>query len=603
MDEIKRENSAIEKVESIINQNKGQKEVTVSTEFEKNPAVTVENTTTVTVDKDKLKKQKLKRIKENAKAKKQRVNQKTEEVFDKKSRAVAEKQAKMQMKAQKIASKTALKKAKALEKAKLKQEKAEGKAYLKRVKAEQKHEHKLRESDRKERRGNNRRNRGIGGWLAAVISLGCSVLILGSLLTLSLFTDYMEFGKVNTNSANSQKAFYDFVGYVDNIETNMSKMFISQDGDGQQKILSDLAVQSSLADASLSSLPIMDESKYLTSKYINQVYDYSKYLNNRLIDGDKLTEEEMQNFKNLYEINKNLKQVLSSLSADLGESYDFSALAKNDTNDKIISQFKDIEESMMDYPEMIYDGPFSDGLLTKKAKGLSGEEINELKAKEIFTNLFKEYGVEKVEVKGTVENGAIICYNISADTKKNGEVYAQISKQGGKLIMFNAYRDCSGLEYSEEQCVALAEDFLQKQGLSSMQCVWAYSSGSTEYLNFAYTENGTIFYPDLIKVKVCRERGVVSGVDADGYYMNHAERKIETPKYSIGDAYEKASQKLDVLTYDISVIPTGGGNERLAYEFIGEYNGSTYYLYLDSNTLKQVEIYKVVETEQGRLLV
>ena len=61
MDEIKRENSAIEKVEGIVNKTKNGENITVSTEFEKNPAVTVENTTTLKIDKAELKKQKLKR--------------------------------------------------------------------------------------------------------------------------------------------------------------------------------------------------------------------------------------------------------------------------------------------------------------------------------------------------------------------------------------------------------------------------------------------------------------------------------------------------------------------------------------------------------------
>ena len=50
-------------------------------------------------------------------------------------------------------------------------------------------------------------------------------------------------------------------------------------------------------------------------------------------------------------------------------------------------------------------------------------------------------------------------------------------------------------------------------------------------------------------------------------------------------------------------IPLGNGNETLAYEFIGTFNDSTYYIYLDANTLKEVEIYKVVITEEGTLLI
>ena len=518
-------------------------------------------------------------------------------------RTVADKDASMRLKAEKNQEKARLKKLKAEKRAKLKSQRAEEKAYLKRVKADQKHEHKQKKGSRKERQRNQKRNRGVGGWIAAVVSLGCVTLVLSALLTVSLFTDYMEFGKVNTNSANSQRSFYDFVGYVDNMETNMSKFFVATDGQGQQKILTNLAVQSNLADAALAELPIMDESKYLTSKYINQVGDYAKYLNNRLIDGYSLTESELSSMKELYKINLNLKKVLSDLSSSINENYDFSALSKNDANDIIIAQFNDIEANAMEYPSMIYDGAFSDGLDVKRARGLVGEEITEMQAIEIYKGIFARYGIEKVEVTGMVENTGITCYNIVSQTKDNGEVYAQISKQGGKLILFNAYKECTGLNVGEEESVVIAEEFITSLGITNMTCVWSYTSGSTAYLNFAYDANGIIAYPDLIKVKVCRERGVVSGIDADEYYMNHVERTIEEPKYTLNDAYEKVSKELEIRTSAVAIIPTGGGNEKLVYEFIGDYNGESYYVYIDANTLKQADIFKVVNTEQGRLLI
>ena len=585
------DNPAVEKAEKIAN---GQNfETEVFTEFEKVDGVTVENQTTVKVDGEKLKRKK--REKER--------RQKSKEMQDKKERISAEKQAKIKLKAEKHAEKVKLKRAKAERLAEIKKAKAEEKAYLKRVKAEQKHEHRQNKAERRERRRDNKRNRGIGGWLAAVISLGCVTLVLGSLLAMSVFTDYMQFGKVNTNSATSQRSFYDFVGYVDNIETNMSKLFVSSDKEGQQKILGEIAVQSSLADSALSELPIMDESKYKTSKYINQVYDYAKYLNNRLIYGDSLTNEEISTLRELYKINLNLKNILSELSAKINQNYDFSALSKNDANDIIVSQFKDIEQSAMNYPEMIYDGPFSDGIQGKKPKAIEGEEITELKAIEIFNDIFGRYDVEDVEVEGMIENGEITCYNINSKTDLNGEVYAQISKVGGKLIMFNAYRDCNEQNYTEEQGVQIATEFLSSLGLTEMSCVWTYTSGSTQFLNFAYQKDGVSYYPDLVKVKVCMQRGVVSGIDADGYYMNHTQRDLSEPKYTLTQAEEKVSEEIEVRAKSLAVIPTGGGNEKLAYEFIGEGGGETYYIYIDANTLKEADIFKVVNTEQGRLLI
>ena len=63
------------------------------------------------------------------------------------------------------------------------------------------------------------------------------------------------------------------------------------------------------------------------------------------------------------------------------------------------------------------------------------------------------------------------------------------------------------------------------------------------------------------------------------------------------------SEEIEVRAKSLAVIPTGGGNEKLAYEFIGESEGETYYIYIDANTLKEADIFKVVNTEQGRLLI
>ena len=454
----------------------------------------------------------------------------------------------------------------------------------------------------RERRGRENRSRGVGGWLAAVISLGCSVLVLGSVLALSLFTDVLSFGKKDGGTEAAERAFYDLVGYVDNIETNMSKLFVASDSESQQKILGDLMVQSNLADSSLAALPVMDESKHYASKYINQVGDYAKYLNNRLIDQQTLTNEDMDRLVELYNVNTDLKEALTTLSAKVNEEYDFDLLKDNNANDLIISQFNDFEKGAVDYPEMIYDGAFSDGVNNKEVKGLSGEEIDETVAVEKFNEIFAEYGELDPSVMGMTENSEIICYNVTSMTE-GGEIYAQISKVGGKLVMFNAYRECGEVKLSEEECIGKAGEFLEKLGYKDMKCVWNYASGGTEHLNFAYTENGVVMYPDLVKLNVCMETGVVTGLDADNYYINHTDRLIGKAKHDMGEAFDKVNVKLDVQEERVTVIPLGNGRETLAYEFIGTYNGSIYYVYVDANTLKEVEIYKVVDTEQGRLLM
>ena len=522
-------------------------------------------------------------------AKKQALKNESKE--EKQKRLAAEKQAKLKIKAEKANKKAELRKAK-----------AERKAEMKRQKEENKHQREVKKAEMKERRGKDRRSRGVGGWLAAVISLGCSVLVLGSVLALSLFTDYIDFAKNKDVTANAERAYYDLVGYVDNMETNMSKLFVSSDAESQQRILGDLMVQSNLADSSLAALPITDESKYYTSKYINQVGDYAKYLNNRLIDEETLTNDDLDKLTELYNINVDLKTALTTLTSRINENYDFKLLKENNSSDLIISQFNEFEKGAVDYPEMIYDGAFSDGVNDKKVKGIDGEEVDEIQVVEKFKEIFADYEIEVANVTGMTENSNITCYNVDA-MSKDGEIFAQFSRKGGKLVIFNAYRECKEVKLSEDECVEAAGQFLEKLGFDGMKCVWKYSSNGTEHLNFAYTENGVIMYPDLVKVNVCMETGKITGMDADNYYINHTERVLGKAKFTLGDAFDKVSEKLDVSEERVAVIPLGNGNETLAYEFIGTFNDSTYYVYLDADTLKEVEIYKVVITEEGTLLI
>ena len=455
----------------------------------------------------------------------------------------------------------------------------------------------------REEKRKTRRSRGLGGWIATVVALSCTSLIFGSLLAFTLFSDRIQIGEPISTNPDAQRAYYDFVGYVDNMDTNMSKFFVSSDEEGRQKILGELAVQSNLADASLAQLPMKDESKYLTSKYINQVGDYAKYLNNRLIEGHTLTEEDYSGLKKLQTVNFNLKKSLNGLNLDMAEGYDFSTLTSGIDGDLITERFNDMEKSAKDYPEMIYDGPFSDGLDAVKPKGLNYEKVTENEAIARFNELFTFYEVQNVKVIGKSENGKIETFNVRGDIKEGGEAYAQFSLNGGKLVLFNAYRDCKNEVYGEEECLETAKKFLKSAGFENMTCVWEYSAGNIMHYNFVYEDGGVLVYPDMVKVNVCRETCRVSGVDADAYYMNHTERSYGNSIKREEEARAKLNENLEVTSVRSAVIPVGNGKEKPAYEYIATFDGETYYVYIDAETLKQADIFKVVETAEGKLLI
>ena len=483
------------------------------------------------------------------------------------------------------------------ERKRLKQEEKENKALLKREKAEELRREKLQKQTN---RAVNGKNKGYGGWLAAVISLGVATLILGGLLTYVVFSpvdDYMNY------SAQEERNFYDLVGYVDGIDNNLSKVIVSNDDTFKQELLQEVRLQSNMASESLSNLSIHDEEKYYTVKFINQVGDYSHYLSKKLNNGEKLTQKDYEVLTNMYEINKNLKNELNGLTSNIDENFNFSSIYEDKKDNLIISKFTDLESVASEYPHMIYDGAFSDGTENDKALALKGlKEIKKIEAEEIFKKVFASYGVKNVELTGETNDKVIKTYNFDADLQDGTVISATISKVGGKVINFNNFREAEEVKYTENDCLTIAEKFIKSLGIEGMKAVWTTEGASIDTFNFAYVKNGVVCYPDLIKVNVCRERGIVCSMEAKSYYLNHVNRDIEKATISEAQAKENVSNKIEIETSRLAVIPKNDA-EILAYEFTGKYNDETYYVYISAKTGKEIDIFKVVKTTEGNLIV
>lgn len=483
------------------------------------------------------------------------------------------------------------------ERKRLKQEEKESKALLKREKVEEKRRAKL---EKQTNRAVNGKNKGYGGWLAAVISLGVATLILGGLLTYVVFSpvdDYMNY------SAQEERNFYDLVGYVDGIDNNLSKVIVSNDDTFKQELLQEVRLQSNMASESLSNLSIHDEEKYYTVKFINQVGDYSHYLSKKLNNGEKLTQKDYEVLTNMYEINKNLKNELNGLTSNIDENFNFSSIYEDKKDNLIISKFTDLESVASEYPHMIYDGAFSDGTENNEALALKGlKEIKKIEAEEIFKKVFASYGVKNVELTGETNDKVIKTYNFDADLQDGTVISATISKIGGKIINFNNFREAEEVKYTENDCLSIAEKFIKSLGIEGMKAVWTTEGASIDTFNFAYVKNGVVCYPDLIKVNVCRERGIVCSMEAKSYYLNHVNRDIEKATINEAQAKENVSNKIEVETSRLAVIPKND-SEVLAYEFTGKYNDETYYVYISAKTGKEIDIFKVVKTTEGNLIV
>ncbi len=458
-----------------------------------------------------------------------------------------------------------------------------------------KREEKARKTEQKRR--DKEQNRGRGGYIAAIISLGIATLVLSSVLT---FTFLMPTESDNTLEASYHRSFYDAVEQVNNMDLNLSKVLATKDKATIQGYLLDLAVNSELAENDIGELPLHDENKYYTTKLINQIGDFAKYLNKKLANGESLLDSDLNALKRLYEANASLKDTLYKSMSNMDEDFSFASM-EDDGDNILLQNLNELQNLSVEYPELIYDGPFSDGLDKKEIKGLKNTPVTQADAKDKFIRIFASYGVTDVTLEGESQ-GVIECYNVSG-TVKEENLYAEFSKMGGELIMFDYQGSCGEVNYMEDSAREKAEEFLASLGLKNMKAVWSNLGDNVYTFNFAFEQDEVVVYSDLIKVRVCAETNMVIGLEASTYYTNHTERVISTPKISEKEAKENVLEGLEIQNERIALIPIGNSSEKLCYEFEGEMNGETFYVYIDALNGRQVEMFKVIQSSDGSLLM
>ena len=379
-----------------------------------------------------------------------------------------------------------------------------------------------------------------------------------------------------------EASYYEAMDNMTDVERKLGKVAALSKPKLQQEFLYDIWRQCGVAVTCLSGMAEESEQMEAVINFLNKTGDYCYYLS-RKAETDPTTEKERNNLLKFKRIMRELNASLNAVrdKTETSEGIDASVLSDMSAVGEAIKNSSDV-----DYPELIYDGPFSDGLKKRDAVFLAGkEEINEERSLEMLKTYFQD--AEMAEKVG--ESNSTIPAYIYSFTSGGIKGTAQISKAGGYLVEYAAYEKTVDPEYTVDECVAAAKLFLKKVGYEDMECVWTYNSDSVVYLNFAYDLNGTICYPDLIKLKVSAQTGRVLGLEAQNYMYNHKERTPVTEKARI-----VVSDKISVEQTRECVIPTEWGTEIFCMEVKGTCEGDVYYVYYDLQTGEETEAFVVV---------
>lgn len=445
-----------------------------------------------------------------------------------------------------------------------------------------------------------------------IIGIILAVVIVGAIIYYA-FQETRKYVIASENKYNM--AFFELVDYVQNVETYLAKALISTTPEHGAETLTNVWREASVAQSCLSQLPINSHELENTSKFLNQVSDYSYSLSRKNISGQGLSQEDLKNIKELHTYSLELENTLNQLSTDLnngrikwGELKDegtkaFATQVSSITKDS----FSNLEENFHEYSGLIYDGAFSEHITSSEKKGLTGEDIDEEKAKEIVKTFYGEEKIKNIDSNGFYENAEIPSFDFNVKMKENDNTATiSISKKGGHVIFANYNKTVSTEIISQEKANEIAKDFLDKHGYTNMKETYYLKQNGIVTINYAYTQNNTnnqqvTIYPDLIKVKVALDDGSVLGIETSGYLNSHTTREISTDIISKEKAKDVLNKDLQIESENLAIIPTKWNTEVLCWEFKGKVEDNEFLVYINAKTGKEEDILIIVNTPDGTL--
>lgn len=429
-----------------------------------------------------------------------------------------------------------------------------------------------------------------------------SAIIATVAIAFSIYA-FSEIESVNNQIRYSEEyAFSELISSISKLDTAIKKASLTTTGQYASTLYAEIWKESEIIKTNLSALSSEEIDTTTVQDFIATVGDYSLYLLRKTASGSELSDEEINNVKNLAKTTESLTIELSESKKAYNDQPSDTLLPDFETFKavEVFGEESQIDQNFQAFATMVYDGPFSSHIdkltpeLTKNEQEITQEQAKTFVAEFLNTDASNVQFVQKVDTQ-------IPFYNFTS-TKEDDEISINITTQGGHVITFSNYREVGTITLTAEEAVLKAEQLLADNGFENFVKTYYTEFDNIVTINFAYEQDGVIMYPDLLKIEIFKDDGTLAGMEARGYIMSHKERTDITPTVTLDEATKIISSDLMVMSQNLAIIPTSGQNEVLVYEFkCCDQDDQNYILYVNAKTAQIENMLILIEDESGTL--
>ncbi len=413
------------------------------------------------------------------------------------------------------------------------------------------------------------------------------------------------------------RAFSELTASVDRIDTALEKAVYTTSSRQLCNLCAEIFGQAMTAQQALGQLPYANVELEQTAAFVSKVGDYANALARSAAQEEGYAGQQLETVKALSRGASELRGRLDGLESELYDGVitleDVEtaerrmARSSGETGETVAgSSYQDIEAEFPETPTLIYDGPFSEHLSSRRALML--ENVGTVTEEEALKNALDFAGLTagQLTLLSPVE-GEFTAWLFGGEA--DGEqVAVTVTQSGGYILSMSRSRSLGDETVSREEAVDLARKFLDRAGFEGGANALAESyytqSDGVLTINLAGTQEGVICYPDLVKVSVALDTGEIVGFECGGYLMNHGKREMSGQRVPVEQARKEISPELTILSEGLAIIPTQGEHEVLCWEFYCENNQGRHYIsYINAGTGQEQQLLLLLEDETGTLAI
>lgn len=377
-----------------------------------------------------------------------------------------------------------------------------------------------------------------------------------------------------------QREMADVIAAMADIEVNLSKLLIASGARQSVSLLGETALLAQHVESGLARMTADAQTTGDAMKFAGQMGQYSLALAAQVSDGGMLTGDDERQIADMMQACRALGEQLAGQSEGGGVSWPESG---GET------------DSGIEYPSLIYDGPFSDGKTDRQSALLNTSRFSRGQAKEAAA---KYAGVTVDRVTEAADSGGRFeAFGFTADTP-DGAIAVQVTGQGGFLLWMMPENAEFAQRRSVEECLQNAKVYLADVGFGEMEPCFVQQYDGMAVANFAAVQDGVTLYPDQVKVQVSMDSGRVVGAECSQYLANHTQRTDVTPTVDAARAREMVSAKLSIKSERLCVIPQETG-ETLCWGFECTDGTADYWVFVNAKTAETEQLLRVITTNQG----